>query len=156
MRVNAHALILRDVHVLLVKFDDENGVHYNLPGGKIEKGEAAHEACVRETLEETGARVEPGELVLGWEYVPEHEGFLFGKKRKLGLLFRCGLKPGAQKFEPESPDDGQVGCEWISFENLGKMSQGKFPPLYPKIEREILDVASGRVSGVRFVHSKKV
>ena len=40
IRVGANALIVRDGAVLLVEFDDETGLHYTLPRGGIEPGEA--------------------------------------------------------------------------------------------------------------------
>jgi 8-oxo-dGTP diphosphatase len=38
-KIRASAIIEND-HVLLVEFDDETGLHYNLLGGTIELGES--------------------------------------------------------------------------------------------------------------------
>src|SRR3712207_8409262 len=45
--------------VLMVEYD-EWGLHYNLPGGGLERGESLHEGVRREVLEETSAEVEVG------------------------------------------------------------------------------------------------
>jgi 8-oxo-dGTP diphosphatase len=37
--------------VLLVEFNDETGLHYNLPGGGVEPGESVIEALEREVRE---------------------------------------------------------------------------------------------------------
>jgi ADP-ribose pyrophosphatase YjhB (NUDIX family) len=58
------AVILREVEgrqeVLLIRRGSEPMAGgWSLPGGAIEVGETIREACVRETLEETGLSVEP-------------------------------------------------------------------------------------------------
>ena len=58
------AVVLRVVEgrrqVLLIRRGSEPMAGgWSLPGGAIELGETVREACVRETLEETGIRVEP-------------------------------------------------------------------------------------------------
>jgi 8-oxo-dGTP diphosphatase len=58
------AVVLREVEgrseVLLIRRGSEPMAGgWSLPGGAIEVGESVREACVRETLEETGLTVEP-------------------------------------------------------------------------------------------------
>jgi 8-oxo-dGTP diphosphatase len=58
------AVVLRKVdgraEVLLIRRGSEPMAGgWSLPGGAIELGESVREACVRETLEETGLTVEP-------------------------------------------------------------------------------------------------
>lgn len=36
IRVSVRAVIVRDGAILLSEYDDENGLHYNLPGGGVE------------------------------------------------------------------------------------------------------------------------
>ena len=60
IRVRASALIIRQSEVLLVEFVDENGRHYNLPGGGMEPDESVIQAVKREANEETSAHVEVG------------------------------------------------------------------------------------------------
>ncbi len=40
IRVRTSALIIKNSNLLLVEFNDENGLHYNLPDGDVEKGES--------------------------------------------------------------------------------------------------------------------
>ncbi|MBK9126111.1 MAG: NUDIX domain-containing protein [Chloroflexi bacterium] len=70
IRVSASAVIIRGGHILLVKFDDNTGPHYNLPGGGADPGETAEEACIREVYEEADARIDIGRLMLVREYEP--------------------------------------------------------------------------------------
>lgn len=58
----ANAVIINSDNKILLtqRFDLENpAIHlkWQLPGGGIEKGEAPHDACVREAFEETGLHV---------------------------------------------------------------------------------------------------
>ena len=54
----AAAVIVKDGHVLLVRRRVSEGtLSWQLPAGKIEPGENAQDAAVRETLEETGLSV---------------------------------------------------------------------------------------------------
>lgn len=38
IRVRPTALIVKDNSILLIEYKDENGTHYNLPGGGAEPG----------------------------------------------------------------------------------------------------------------------
>ncbi len=50
--------------LLLIKRGHDPGAGlWSLPGGRIERGESDAEALVREILEETGLRIEPGALI---------------------------------------------------------------------------------------------
>jgi ADP-ribose pyrophosphatase YjhB (NUDIX family) len=58
------AVVLREVEerteILLIRRESEPMAGgWSLPGGAIELGESVREACVRETLEETGLTVQP-------------------------------------------------------------------------------------------------
>jgi 8-oxo-dGTP pyrophosphatase MutT (NUDIX family) len=59
--VFAIACVLRDGAVLLQERGDTGG--WGFPGGAVELGETAHDAAVREVLEETGVRVEVTGLI---------------------------------------------------------------------------------------------
>mgnify|MGYP004544825551 CR=1 FL=1 len=60
----AHVFLIRDGQVLLL--NRQNTGHddgsYGLPAGKIERGETAEAAALREAFEECGAVIEPGDL----------------------------------------------------------------------------------------------
>jgi 8-oxo-dGTP diphosphatase len=62
--VSVTAIVTReDGRVLVIKRDDDG--RWVPPGGVLELAETPQEACAREVLEETGYRVEVGELVGG-------------------------------------------------------------------------------------------
>ena len=50
VRIRCTGLIVENNSVLLVEYDD-NGIHYNLPGGGLEPGETILEGVAREVLE---------------------------------------------------------------------------------------------------------
>ena len=64
IRVRACALIMENESILLVEFQDRNGVHYNLPGGGVEPNETVREAAYREVMEEATLEVEVGTACL--------------------------------------------------------------------------------------------
>ncbi|WP_413291398.1 NUDIX domain-containing protein [Bdellovibrio sp. HCB337] len=132
IRVSASALIIRDEKLLLIKFNDLSGVHYNLPGGGVDAGESLVAAVARECREEACAEVDVRDLVLSWQYVPELEDFKYGTTQKLGLIFKADLKPGCEPRLPENPDKAQVGVEWVPLKEISE--KGTDFPLLPQIQ----------------------
>lgn len=65
------------------------------PGGGAQFGEAAHDALVREFLEETGLEIAVGELLFVNEFLepPLHALELFFEVKSLGGSIRQGLDP---------------------------------------------------------------
>ncbi|SFB92437.1 NUDIX domain-containing protein [Bacillus sp. OV322] len=58
IRLRACALILESDSILLIEFNDENGLHNNLPAGGVEPNESVVEAVRREAKEEASIDVE--------------------------------------------------------------------------------------------------
>ncbi|MGF2616660.1 NUDIX domain-containing protein [Rossellomorea vietnamensis] len=139
IRVKAGALIIQDQKVLLAKFKDENGIHYNLPGGGVEKGESTSEAAVREAKEEAGVDVIVANLAFIYEYAPHQNDYIFGNTPNLSLFFDCRIS-GMDSPLPDSPDLNQVGAEWILIVKLETIT------LYPKIQPQIKAYAAGLYS----------
>lgn len=77
-------------------------LNWELPGGLVEPGEAPHEGAVRELLEETGLRGDPGRLT-GAYFEANHA---FGQM--LHLVFRV-LYDERQEPVPSSSEISEVG-----------------------------------------------
>ena len=137
IRINVNAAIIRDDQILVIEFNDENGIHYNLPGGGVDTGESLEAALKRECLEEARAQVEVGQVLLVWEYVPSLHGFKYGPTQRVGLVFKCELAVGAQPALPENPDPNQTGVKWIPISHLSAAASSKNPPLFPNIGNEL-------------------
>ncbi|KGR76233.1 NUDIX domain-containing protein [Ureibacillus sinduriensis] len=135
IRVRACALIIENDSILLVEFEDEKGVHYNLPAGGVEPNESVVEAVKREAKEEASIDVEVGPLALVYEYVPQMSANKFGETPSLQLIFDCKIKNGTTPMLPKNPDPKQVGVKWIQLAELAGIS------LYPNIKRQILTYA---------------
>jgi len=131
IRVGAKAVIVRDDMILLVKYDDENGPHYNCPGGGHQSGETVRETLAREVLEETAAEVEVGDLLLVLESPPFKPDPSFGRVHHLLLFFECTLKPGSEPRFPDTPDPYQTAVEWIPYSELAETR------VFPDIAREL-------------------
>lgn len=80
----AVAIIEHEGRVLALRQLHRTG--WSLPGGLIEKGEQAADAVVREVYEETGLRIDPGQVVATF-FVPEF--------RHVDVIFRvvCDERP---------------------------------------------------------------
>ena len=62
--VGVGAIIVENGRVVLIKRGQQPLMgDWSIPGGMLELGETVHEAASRETQEETGLTVEPGELL---------------------------------------------------------------------------------------------
>lgn len=142
MRVNANALIVDGDMVLLNHHDEPKseggiGIHFTLPGGKIEKGESAHEALKRECLEELGADIEIGDLAFAYEYVPEREGETLSRKQRTGLVFWARLMTPKDRLRPIHPDSDQIGILWTKISDLKKSPETR-PFLLPEMHETLV------------------
>lgn len=142
IRLSASALIVENDKILLIKFEDKTGVHYNLPGGGVDKGESVIAAVQRECMEEACVDVNVEGLVGSWEYVPELQDFVFGPKQKVGLIFRCSLKAGSKPAMPVNPDEDQIGFEWVPIKDLD-LPVSRRPVIYPQIGGHLLAAIRG-------------
>ncbi|MBO1628586.1 NUDIX domain-containing protein [Bacillus arachidis] len=131
IRVRTSALIIKNNNVLLVEFNDENGLHYNLPGGGVEQGETLIEAVKREALEEASVQINVGQVAFLYEYAPFKNKEKYGTVHSLTTIFECELKDGETPCISDNPDENQTGVKWIPLDELQNIV------LYPNIRSEI-------------------
>lgn len=151
IRVRACALIIKNEAVLLVEFEDEDGIHYNLPAGGVESGESVIEAVKREAWEEAAVDVEVGALA----FVSEHAPHLFTTYEShsphcISLMFDCKIKAGSKPTLPANPDANQVGVRWVSLSELDSIV------LYPNIKQLIKEYARDRNRNIELVEEYKL
>lgn len=139
VRIRCTALIIENNSVLLVEYDD-NGIHYNLPGGGLEPGETIIEGVAREVLEETTADVEVGPLALIYEFPPHKQSgdYDVNVKHGLHLIFECTIKNHSIPKLPEYPDPNQTAVKWIPIEELDSIL------LLPNIKQQIKNYINNR------------
>ena len=98
--------------LLLIKRGHEPGAGlWSLPGGRIEAGETDAEALVREMLEETGLRVEPGRL-LGSVKRPGRDGDVIDIRDYAATVVSGTLRAG----------DDAADARWVSVADLGSLA----------------------------------
>lgn len=113
IRVGANAIIVEDGRLLLVKFDDDTGIHFNLPGGGVKHGESVSEALVREVHEETTASVDVEQLIVVHEHLPRDHDETGDTTHKVTFFFECEIVDATAPTLPADPDPNQVDVEWI-------------------------------------------
>lgn len=134
MRIAVDAVVEHVGQLLLIEYDDARlGRHWGLPGGGVEPGERIHDAVRREVLEETGAQVVVGRLLLVNEYDPAGTGGRYNEDHELRLVFHCTLLDDRPLIEPSLPDPEQIGIGWVAFADLRQI------PFFPQIAHRLYD-----------------
>ncbi len=117
IRVGCSAIIFDQQRekVLLTRREDNN--QWCLPGGGMEPGESASEACIREVEEETGLQVTINRLI--GVYTTPHELIVYQDGNKFQLVALC--------FEAEIVDgELRLSCEtteygYFSYQEIQKL-----------------------------------
>jgi 8-oxo-dGTP diphosphatase len=111
VRTSARAIIERDGALLVVRYRDEQGDWYVLPGGGQRHGEDLEAAVVREVAEETGLKVRAGSLRFVRETVatPESRALPPGF-HQVEFYFDCEIVSAGHC--PTELDPGQVDARW--------------------------------------------
>lgn len=139
IRVRPTALVLQDEHVLLVEYVDENGLHYNLPGGGAEPGESIVEGVLRELQEETTLEAEAGPVAFVYENAPHKQSRdNISGIHTLYIVFECYPQEGSFPQLPDAPDPNQSDVKWIPLSQLDDII------LYPNIRNHIKQYAHER------------
>ncbi|HVR46067.1 MAG TPA: NUDIX domain-containing protein [Candidatus Binatia bacterium] len=112
----ATGLAVHEGRVLLVasRYPNHADPLWNLPGGRQQRGELLKETVVREVFEETGLRVEVGELA----YVSESYD---GAIHFLNVTFNVMLQQARHDTgRHDARSDHVVTLEWVPIEELAE------------------------------------
>jgi 8-oxo-dGTP diphosphatase len=117
MRTSARAIIDQAGSLLVLRYRDEQGDWYTLPGGAQRDGEGLVAAVIREVAEETGLRVRVGALRFVRECIAADGGRgLPPGFHQVEFFFSCEVVGSLGRAE--EPDSGQVGTEWCGIAEL--------------------------------------
>jgi ADP-ribose pyrophosphatase len=132
VRVRCTGLIIQNDCVLLVEYN-EDGIHYNLPGGGLEPGETIKEGVFREVFEETSAEVIVGPLAMVYEMAPHNQSGEYSDQEPhaVSMIFECTLRQHAVPRLPLHPDPHQSAVKWMPLQELDNIV------LFPNIKDQI-------------------
>ena len=130
-RVTVAALVEQQGKFLLVREDVRGQIVFNQPAGHLEAGDSLIDAVIRETLEETRYPFKPEGLVSIYRFTPEDAPH----KTYLRFLFS-----GTVEQQDELPlDEGILGCEWMTIEEVMACQQQHRTPVVLQGIRDYLE-----------------
>lgn len=138
--VTVATVVERDGRFLLVEEETRSGVKLNQPAGHLEPGETLPAAAARETLEETGWRVDATALVgvYRWE-APE----------TATTFVRFSFAGAAREHDAARPlDVGIVRAVWLTYDEIAARRADHRSPL---VLQCVDDYRAGRRWPVEFV-----
>lgn len=134
VRVRSCALVIIDNKILLVKqhVPTRDYPVWLPPGGEVNVGETAKEAAKRETLEETGLKINPTRLAAIHEFVepPYHAVELYFFAEVTGGNLATGTDP-----EHDDNDQQIIKCEFVPLYQLN--SYRLYPDFLKDLGREL-------------------
>jgi len=123
IRNSAKAIIVENNRVLLTKNQDDQGFYYLYPGGGQEKGEDLKTALERECIEEIGCEVRVEDILHIREYIGKNHQFAEWDHdiHQVEFYFECSIKHSVENFIGTSPDEYQIGVEWVEIDRLSEV-----------------------------------
>ena len=128
LRNCAKAIIIRDRKLLTVKYADQGGEYYALPGGGQLHGETLPQALQRECHEELGVTVTNRGLKFIREYIGKEgeSSWRDADVHQVEFLFECELPADAEPTGGSHWDHSQVDLVWLPIDAIAAYR------LYPK------------------------
>lgn len=131
--VTVAAIVEQDGRFLMVEEESGGKVVLNQPAGHLEPDESVIDACVRETLEETGWTIRPESLVGSYLWMQPDSG---------ETMLRFCFRARCERYDPHlSLDEGIIRAVWMTYEELLAQSGALRSPL---VLRCIQDARSGK------------
>lgn len=109
-QVRAAAVVVHEGHVLLHRMAGDQ--FWALPGGRVEAGEDAQSAVLREMQEELQVTARCDGLLYLVENFFEHAG---QPNHELGMYFRVHLPPQSPLFDQQRSHAGEEGDKQLEF-----------------------------------------
>ena len=107
--ITVATIIERERRFLVIEEQTRSGLRLNQPAGHVEVGESIAAAAARETLEETGWRVQPTELVGVYQWQSPFDGSY--------VRFTFAAEP--RIHEPDRTlDAGIVRTLWLTYDEI--------------------------------------
>jgi 8-oxo-dGTP pyrophosphatase MutT (NUDIX family) len=118
-RIAAGAIVIREDHVLLVRYHGAGGGSYLVgPGGGVLSNESLHQAVVREVREETGLDVSPQKVLFV-------EDLLSQRHRIVKVWFLCNLIGGKLVNTQGALEEGITDAAW--YREHGPLDEVVYP-----------------------------
>jgi 8-oxo-dGTP diphosphatase len=113
IRTAGKAILIHENKLLTIKYQDDQGVFYSLPGGGQEYGETLPVNVRRECIEELGIDVNVGDLIFIREVIIEAK-----RIHQVEFIFLCLSNSIESAGIGNVPDSGQLGIEWLPLKHL--------------------------------------
>jgi 8-oxo-dGTP diphosphatase len=123
VRNAAKAIIIKDNALLAVKYEDEGGVYFALPGGGQLHGETIVEAIHREIQEELEIAVRNHGLRFIREYIGKYgeSAWRDAGFHQVEFIFECEIEGDTEPRMGTHGDHSQVGIAWIPLDELDQV-----------------------------------
>ncbi|UZJ33619.1 NUDIX hydrolase [Streptomyces endophytica] len=128
------AVLDPDGALFLFRYDNEEvGVHWAMPGGGLDAGEAPRTGALRELAEETGwTDLEPGPLLCTWEHDFTRAGVPVRQHEHIYLAHGPRREP-AEGVAAAHADDRILGWRWWPPAELAATADPLWPPQLPEV-----------------------